>query len=233
MSTGGLTRSLKLVVLLSVLTAVVGCTHTMQVKNLGAYATTASAPTRLNILLRDRSAGGAEHEYFSFVHQALATHPSVGQVVLEPEVSPEFVPDFVVDVDPHASYKGSGLNYLITFPGFLLFTHAWNGFIYGADLVTSVTVTPRDGTPGQPRNLEMHYDLRHCDFERGAWTSSGWYLPGFGATNLIVGAFMVRYDPDATADFKEKVKTAYGTYIANKIVEMTLGASAHAGEVAG
>ena len=38
--------------------------------------------------------------------------------------------DFIVKLDIPTEYKGSGWNFLINFPGFLIFTPAWNGYVY-------------------------------------------------------------------------------------------------------
>ena len=69
------------------------------------------------------------------------------------------------------------------------------------------------------RELHTEYDMRHCDMERGSAASSGWWMPGWGASNLLVGAFMVPYDQDATPEFMRVAGPAYGSYVANSIVE--------------
>lgn len=198
--------------------AVNACTHTMNVRNLNQYVKHANSPRKLIVSLEDGSRG-SEQKYFSFVHEALATHPDVSRVMMAGEAQPDAVPDVVVKVTPQAKYNGSGWNYLITFPGFALFAHAWNGYVYSADLVTEVEVS----TPGSPEvarsNITTTYNMRHCDFERGAWTSSGWYTPGWGGLNLIIGFFMVNYDEDSTPAFQKEIRSAYGQFIANSIIE--------------
>jgi len=219
-----LERSARSVILaLTISVTAAACTHGMHVKNLNAYAKSATAPQPLTIVLEDRSSDGEEREYFTYVHEALAVHPSVRAVHVSPRVPEDVVPDLVVGVRPHADYHGSWWNYFITFPGFLLFTHAWNGFVYRADLVTEVEVREPSRQPAQVSSIETSYNLRHCDFERGAWTSSGWYTPGYGGLNLLIGFFMVPYDEDSTSEFSKEVRTAYGRYIANSIVELANG----------
>jgi hypothetical protein len=196
-----------------------GCTHSMQVKNLHAYSKSASAPKSLKLALDTTSGKADESELAAFVQESLQKHSAVERVVVGPGPQ-DFHPDLVVSVAPHTSYEGSGWNYIVSFPGFLLFTHAWNGFVYKANVVTDVSVRTPGGAPPLTRTLQAQYDLRHCDFGRGAWTSSGWYMPGWGATNLVVGAFMIPYDDDATPDFLKEVRDAYGQYVANSIVEL-------------
>ena len=197
------------------------CTHQMEVKNLHEFSKSTTAPRQLTIALEDRSTSPEERVYFDYVREALAVHPAVRSVKVLPDAPADFAPDFVVAVRPRADYRGSWLNYFITVPGFLLFTHAWNGFVYRADLVTELALSQPGTAPGAAFPVATDYDMRHCDFGRGFWTSSGWYTPGYGALNALIGFWMVRYDDDATPEFQAQVRSAYGAYIANSIVEMT------------
>jgi hypothetical protein len=70
------------------------------------------------------------------------------------------------------------------------------------------------------REIDTRYEMRHCNFKRGALTSSGWYTPGWGGLNAVIGYFMVRYDKASTPEFRKEVRSAYGSYIANSIVEI-------------
>lgn len=199
---------------------VAGCTHTMQVRNLDAYRKTATSPHKLTIALEDRATTADGHQLFGFVREALGSNPAVEKVaVKEWDQAPEPGTQVLVKVTPQATYDGSGWNYLITFPGFVLFTHAWNGFVYSADVTTGLEVS-RPGAPeGARSEIHTKYDLRHCDFARGAITSSGWYTPGWGCLNLIIGFFMVPYDQDATPDFLKEVRSNYGEFIAATVIE--------------
>ncbi|HVN87359.1 MAG TPA: hypothetical protein VMW17_21195 [Candidatus Binatia bacterium] len=201
------------------------CTHTMQVNNIRQYVKQATAPSKLTLTLEDRSLSPEEHEYFTFVGEALATHPSVAKVVVTGIDAPSdpTSSDFVLKVRPETHYEGSSWNYLITFPGFLLFTHAWNGFVYRAEVKTDIELSKPGAVDPQTREITTSYDLRHCSFMRGCLVSSGWYTPGYGGLNLIIGFFMVGYDARATPDFQQAIRSAYGEFIANSIIEMTAG----------
>ena len=203
--------------------ALAGCTHTMSVRNLDDYVKTTPAPARpLTIVLEDRSQSPDEHADFTFVHEALATHPAVRTVFVGTEVPADVVPDATIAIRPHPAYHGSWCNYPITFPGFLLFTHAWNGYVYSADLATEVEVR-EDGRPATTRAIDTRYRMRHCTLKRGALASSGWYTPGWGGLNAVIGFFMIRYDAGSTGPFQKEVRAAYGSYVANSIVELLNG----------
>lgn len=190
----------RLLSMLIVALALGGCTHAMRIKNIDDYKKTVPVlQSPLVIGLQDESAPGDGQQLAKFVYEAMRTNPNVKQVVLPQQEGWDSV-DAVVTVNPKADYSGSGWNYLITFPGFLIFTHAWNGYVYEADVITEVSVAlPKQAAI--KKTIETDYSLRHCCFARGAAASSGWYLPGYGGTNLIVGFFMLRYDDRATPEF--------------------------------
>jgi hypothetical protein len=155
------------------------------------------------------------------VKDGLAASRSVHRVWFAKEVPPGVEPDFVVVVRPVTDYEGSGWNYPITFPGFLVFTHAWNGYHYKANVTTEISLRgPGAQEAISSETIETHYDLRHCDFERGALNSSGWYTPFYGAFNIFIGFWMLRYDDDATPDFVREAKQPYGSFIAARVIDM-------------
>jgi hypothetical protein len=195
-----------------------GCVHQMKVKNLAEYQLTAHTAKRHAVRFTGPTAI-EEAPYREMIRSGLEKHPSIQDVAVASEPQYDIKPDVDVQADVKVKYRGSGANFPITFPGFLLFAHAWNGYVYKADIVTTLTVTPASGAP-LTRTLETTYDMRHCDFGRGFWSSSGWYMPGWGATSLIAGMFMIRYDTDATPEFSQAVHEAYGSYIANNVAAM-------------
>lgn len=206
------------VALLIALVAAPGCVHQMKVKNLNEYQMSAHTARRHTVRLAGPT-GLEEAAYREMIRDSLEKHPSIQEVVLANEPQYDVRPDIDVQADVSVKYRGSGANFPITFPGFLLFAHAWNGYVYKADIVTKLTVTPASGAP-RTRTLETTYDMRHCDFGRGFWSSSGWYMPGWGATSLLAGFFMISYDTDATPEFSQAVHDAYGAYVANNITAM-------------
>jgi hypothetical protein len=203
----------------AVLLAAPGCVHQMKVKNLAEYQLTAQTEKRHSVRLTGPTALEGT-PYSEMIRDGLEKHPSIREVALANEPQYDIKPDVDVHADVKVKYRGSGANFPITFPGFLLFTHAWNGYVYKADIVTTLTVTPAAGGAPRTRTLETTYDMRHCDFGRGFWSSSGWFLPGWGATSLFAGLYMTGYDTDATPEFSKVVHDAYGAYAANNIAAM-------------
>ena len=208
-----------LLCLVATTTGTGGCVHNMQVRNLDEFRLTAHSTKRHTVHLNVPTAGPAQ-PYGEMINAGLAEHASVEHVVLGGEPKYEARPDANVRADVTVEYEGSGANFPITFPGFLLFAHAWNGYVYKANIVTDLSVTLAGSAEVHRRTLKTRYDMRHCDFGRGFWSSSGWFLPGWGATSLIAGVFMISYDTDATPKFNTVVREAYGSYVANNVAEL-------------
>jgi hypothetical protein len=203
------------------------CTHQMTIVNAKDYEVEARPVRSLILAVQGDTIAEDTTGLVDAVQQGLAAQPSVERVWKAKEVPPGIQPDYVVLVRPTTSYEGSGWNYPITFPGFLVFTHSWNGYVYKANVTTELELRrPGSEEAVATQTVDTHWDLRHCDFERGAWNSSGWYTPGYGGLNLILGFFMMRYDPDATPEFVRTATLPYGRFIAVKVLDMTAAAPA-------
>jgi hypothetical protein len=197
------------------------CTHDMRILNAKEYVLEATASRSLRIAVEAETTGDDTQVLVDAVKEGLAAHSSVERVVYANAAPPDFEPHIIVHVKPTTSYEGSGWNYPITFPGFLVFTHAWNGYVYKANVSTELALrSVGSSEPFARQTVDTRWNLRHCDFERGAWNSSGWYTPFYGGLNLFIGFFMIPYDEDATPDFTREARMPYGRFIAAKVVEL-------------
>ncbi len=204
----------------------IGCTHAIEVKNRNQYSLHATAPRSLTFSMQLPVGDETARPLGDATKDGLAAQSSVSRVTMVQESPPDFTPDYVVSLQARTEFTGSGWNYLVSFPGFLIFTHAWNGYAYGGARTTTEIQLHRPGVAEAvgARTVETDWDFRHCDFGRGAWTSSGWYTPGYGGLNLVIGFFMIQYDTDATEPLMAAVHRPYGEYIANNIVELASSA---------
>lgn len=202
--------------------ALPSCVHTMNVPNSDDYFATPTHGPRQKIAVLPFEGKKAAEPFFSYAVEALRAHPSVDRIRSNWSwglKDPGFQPDVVIALHPQVTYEGSAWNMPITFPGFLLFAHAWNGYVYYANIETGITIyDPRSKQVIEEDSLNTRYSMRHCDFERGFWASTGWWTPGYGATSLLSSFFMTRYDTDASKPFQEEIRTPYGEYIAESIV---------------
>lgn len=197
------------------------CSHTMEIRNRDAFRAVARTETSIRVGI-ERNLDGDESELAlaEALQHGLMTHGSIERVAFVDSAPADFVPDYLIQFETKTEYDGSGLNYWITFPGFLVFAHAWNGLAYEADVRTRLSVRHASSEGYDKRLLETKYDLRHATFLRGALISSGWYTPFYGGLNLIMGFFMLPYDNKATTPFLREVQKPYGSYVANTAVEM-------------
>jgi len=190
----------------------------MRVPNVREYYLEPTQTARRNVAVLPYDGSADAQALFQDAVDSLRAHPSVGQLRTrwsadDPE--PGFEPDVVLRITPNVEYKGSGWNFPITFPGFLVFAHAWNGYLYSADVHTEIEVIdPRTEDVFQHVEASTRYSMRHTNYARGFWSGSGWWMPGWGATALVSGLFFTSYSESATDPFLEEVQRPYGEYIA-------------------
>ena len=207
------------VVVLSFLSA---CVHTLEVVDIKDYKITLSDGPRQNVAVLRPALEEDDQAFFDLFIDRLREHPATAQVRRNWTWDTQeagFHPDVVVEVAPEVSYSGSGWNFLITFPGFLIFTPAWNGLVYHGDIATSIkTFNPTTRELISEETVVTDYSMRHLDFGRGFWAASGWWTPGYGATSLLSAFYNISYDGDATEPFVEKIRRSYGDFIAEKVL---------------
>ena len=202
------------------------CAHQLEVVNLKQYKLSPTEGPGQKIALLPYAGPPEAEELFTHVVAALRGHPSVDQVRTNwswEKKDPSFEPDVVVKVDPSINLSGSGWNYLITFPGFLVFAPAWNGYVYHGNVATALEVfdvSTRKALANE--TIATDYSLRHADPGRTFWAEMGWWTPGYGAVSAISGFYMISYDTDATEPFHEVIRRPYGDYVAEHIVRSAL-----------
>jgi hypothetical protein len=111
-------------------------------------------------------------------------------------------------------YRGAGTNFLVNFPGFLVFAPAWNGYKYQANPRTSVVLRSSAGQTTEAIAWQHNYEFHQADIGR-TWTQISWLE--FGVIAFIGGVAFVSYDTDQTEPFIETVRTGYGRQIAHLI----------------
>jgi len=137
------------------------------------------------------------------------------------EIGSEVAVDYVAELVNTITYSSSGQNFPVTFPGFLIFTHAWLGYKYYANIDTQSKILDRKGKVLSEQKITTPYEFRYTGMGRGATTSLiGWFTPGLGGINIITGiVFAISYDSSGNTDFLDKATPSFKSSISSKVLE--------------
>jgi len=190
------------------------CEHQMQISNLPKIPFTdtgLSHPVSIGVV--NRSTAGGTEGYVEAVGQGLHMQGNVPKVAY-PYLSGHVV-DVIVFVDVIPKYRGVGTNFFVDWPGFLIFTPAWHGYSYHADLLTRVElVSAHDKQPFGRFQWNHDYEFHQADTGR-SWVEVGWLE--WSLIPFIGGFFAIEYDTDQTDPFIRMAGPSYGNQIATRI----------------
>ena len=201
-----------------------GCSHAMRITNLHEYQAAPSAPLHppRSVGITSRNIGDpATRGFVEAVTEGLRRDASFDLVLFPYDGRREA--DVVLDVWVSPRYSGRGSNFLVNWPGFVIFAPAIWGYGYEAAIETQVSIRHRDGTV-QEVAIPTRYRFRQAEIDR-TWTEIGWLEVGI--IPLIGGLTFTQYDPDLTPEFVTKVAPSYGAYVARRIRD-TLVSAGHA-----
>jgi hypothetical protein len=202
--------------LLTVALAASGCSHAMRITNLHEYQPVPTAPLepprKIGVTSRN-IADPATRAFVEAVAEALRRDASFDRVLYPYDGARDA--DLVLDISVAPKYSGRGSNFLVNWPGFLIFAPAIWGYGYEAAIETQVSIRTPDGA-AQELAIPTNYRFRQAEIDR-TWTEIGWLE--LGIIPLIGGAAFTQYDPDLTPEFVTKVGPNYGAYVAQRIRE--------------
>jgi hypothetical protein len=221
-----MTRALCIPVLLAAL-SLAACNHELQIKNLAMY----QAPYRLDAELIRPRLGVLPFEgtpddlfFFNSIVERLTRDPAIADLrtdylpriaQVRPEQARLFVPDLVLAIRPKVTYRSSGWNFLINWPGFLIWAPAAMGYIHHADVMTTFVIHDREGKALDQLEVPMSFNLRYADGDRTIWAELGWLevsaLPFFSGI-----VFAKSVDRDVIPPFQVNVKDTYSNYVTRR-----------------
>ena len=193
-----------------------GCAHQLEIKNLSTYRNTSlialEEQTKVGIASDTDEIEGKR--LVKEIADALQKYNAwtTTSVTLNKERL-----DYIATIAIDSDYKGSGWNFLINWPGFLIFTPAWHGYNYTIEHNVSVLLT--DAKSGEKIGtiiVPVGLDIRHAAFNR-TWTEIGWLE--VGVIPLVGGVFFIQYDENVTSIAHEKAMPVISDYIAQEIAE--------------
>ena len=200
-----------------------GCFHPLQITNLDLYNEPAPAPPkdRVSIGVVSENIGHRDNSrYVDSIVKAIQNQAGgkIEKVIYPyPGTSRQSSDvDLLLTLDVQPKYSGKGSNFLVNWPGFLIFAPALVGYGYEADITTVINI--RNLRSGQSRQLTIptRFTFREAEMDR-SWTEISWLEVGIIA--LIGGIYFTQYDPDVTEKFISLVSPTYGKFVANKILE--------------
>ncbi|HSR88434.1 MAG TPA: hypothetical protein VLL07_05730 [Pontiella sp.] len=192
-----------------------GCTHQLEIKNLNKYYSTSLAaldePVRSGVISNSQNIDSAK--IVKLITEGLRKYNATATSAIRPDKSNV---DIIATFSVNSEYKGSGWNFLINFPGFLIWTPAWNGYVYKISHDVNILLT--DAKTGKQMNsirLPIELNIRHADFNR-TWTEISWLE--FGIIAFVGGIFFIQYDDNVTPLAAEKAGPVLGDYVAQEII---------------
>jgi hypothetical protein len=196
------------------------CTHALEIDQRPPPVPAAPVHSRMLTIGVVGHVGPEAKGYVDAIAHSLETQGIVRRVVYP--FAPGAEVDVVADVSVTPEYRGSGLNFLVNFPGFLVWAPAWNGYRYYANPRTRVDLARADGRPLGSVSFDHQYRFHQADMGR-TWTEISWLEVGVIA--LVSGIVFTRYDTDQTLPFIDAVSASYGevvaTMIANELATAT------------
>jgi len=192
------------------------CSHPLEVKNLHSYSSTS-----FNTLEKKISIGiisTSNDIYAKRVLREVATGLSKysAKVVYPYHPGGNKNVDYLAKISVIPEYKGSGLNFLINWPGFIVFAPAWNGYIYEVNYyIDANIIRASDKKEITTLKIPVKLDVRHASFNR-TWTEISWFE--VSAIAFVGGIIFTQYDNSVTPLVIEKVESQLGDYIAQEMV---------------
>ena len=197
------------------LTLFTGCAHQLEVKNLKDYQVNCLPVAADDLRIGVVEASGAGQLLATGVAEALAKYAD--KVIYPYSTSNSSDVQIITKLSISERHKGSGANFFINFPGFLVWAPAWNGYVYKpAYDITVDLVKAGNGEHIDTFTVPIDFDVRQSEFDR-TWTEISWLE--CGAIALVGGFVAITYDSDITPTVEQAVKTTVGDYVASKIFE--------------
>ena len=191
-----------------------GCSHPLTVKNIRTYQVQMPIPLEQRLSLGIIPQAGDRDSELILKRIPSALHAMDVTMPYQRGSSREV--DVIAQVSIQPEYKGSGWNFLINWPGFLIFTPAWNGYVYKVNYKVDVDLTKADGNqPISSFSTPIELNIRHAAMNR-TWTEISWLEVSVIA--FVGGIVFTGFDDQVSTLTAEKVKDDLAEYIAAKIL---------------
>lgn len=195
-----------------------GCSHTLEIKNISDYKSDSLVqkihkPISIGVVFNEDT----DTELRQFVKEIGSELQKYSAEVVYP-----YNPNGYKKVDVEArltidsEYKGSGANFWINWPGFLVWAPAWNGYVYKVNYNVKVVLFDTAKNKAIDEfSLPIKLNVRHAAINR-TWTEISWLE--VSAIAFISGLAFTQYSPGVTPLVVHASSHVLGNYVAEEIV---------------
>ncbi len=132
--------------------------------------------------------------------------------------------DYSIKINAGSEFKGSGANFFVNFPGFLIFAPALLGYSYNVNFDFNIDVVDNKNNTNIPRiTVPIKLRIKHADINR-TWTEISWLE--VGGIAFISGLFFMGYDKSVTPLMMDNAENKLGDYVSSKISATLVGVNA-------
>lgn len=215
-------------ILCSVLCLVIfssGCAHPLTMQNLDMYKSCFinSATKHVTVGLVATTSKPEEERLVTAVANALKRD---GATIIYPFYSNEESlkkVDYIAKIATSSDFKGSGMNFFVNWPGFLIWAPAIFGYGYTASFNFDVDITDVKKNVTLPRiSIPVELKFRHADINR-TWTEVSWFE--FSVIAFIGGICFTQYDKSVTPAVMNTVEYKVGDYVEGKVLAAVVSVS--------
>lgn len=206
---------LRFVLLSTALFFTFGCSHSLEIKNLHQYQASSliTMPKQLSIGVSTSNTQDNGKTLVTGVANGLAKY--AGNIVYPYYPANSRQVDIIANVTIRSDHRGSGWNFLIEWPGFLIWTPAWNGYVYRPSYRVDIElIRAADNMRMDSFSMPIDLNVRHAEIDR-TWTEISWLE--VSAIAFISGFVFIQYDDDVTPLLEREIKEPVGDYIAQEI----------------
>jgi hypothetical protein len=175
---------------LGVLALLAGCTHAPSFVREGSPSIIGDGPA-LEPVARVALITSARPGFEQALERAARLNGTVAIV------APDAAPEYVVRVNVERRARASAANFLLCWPGFLVFAPAWHGLDWAYRVDAVITIDQPTGDRVETCELESSWTARYTARHQGIEAGLAWYPPLYTLPAIEAGIESSIRGPDA------------------------------------
>ena len=194
-----------------------GCRHELEVENLYQYSKQAEIDKSQEGLVISLIPSSSFHR--DFYHLVSEKMEMLGGYKVDVFGDRDRA-DMTISIKDFCGGTSDWTNFLVCFPGFILFTHAWLGYRYVCEPRWDVIAIDRNINKELFRQtIDMELELRYAGPSKTWANIVGLCAVGVGWSVVNGICVAISYDEDATEELFRTTQDAMATYVAQQLVK--------------